>query len=219
MRSRRIPDSDSLFRQTIHPLSFKGAKFAHDRLLRLKYDQADRSLLASLTWERYVPTAKLIHGYGCRLALYMNETERRAGTLKEKNRRIYCGAYELKGHAIRALAGTEGLDEILSADVVQLVEKGEIAHVNLRIILRPSEGLDVAGTKTAILDRLWNICSGPLTHICDCDQHVPNHPSSDLVIPPAGPYLDTRPRLLRLWCIVRFHICSWLWQHFLQPGD
>jgi hypothetical protein len=214
MRCGDIPDGDSLFRQIIHPLSFRGARFAHDRLLRLYYDQADRSLLASLTWERYVPTTKLIHGYGCRLALGMNEAEQAAGRTKQKNRRIYCGAYELKGKAIRALAASEGLHEILSADIVHHVETEEIAHADLRIVLRPGVVSDIEGTKTAILDRLWNACSGPLRHICDCDKDIPEHPSSILSTPPGGEYSDTRSYFFRVWCILRFQVCSWLWRNF-----
>jgi hypothetical protein len=60
------------------------------------------------------------------------------------------------------------------------------------------------------LDRLWNACSGPLRHICDCDKDIPEHPSSILSIPPGGEYSDTRSYLFRLWCIVRFQICDWL---------
>jgi hypothetical protein len=214
-----IPDRDSLFRHSIHPLAFRGVRFAQEKLLKL-YDQEDGSLLASLTWGRYVPTTKLIHDSGCRLALHMNEKDRAAGKFKEKNRRIYCGAYELKGVAIRALAASEGLNEILSADVIHHVEEGEIAHTDLTITLNAARVANIEGTKTAIVDRLWQNCSGPLRHICDCDKGIAeaDHPSSSLTAAPAGDYSDTRSFCLRVWCIVRFQICNWLWRNnFWHP--
>jgi hypothetical protein len=215
MKCRRIPDGDSLFRHSIYPLSFKRKSFAWDKCLKL-YDEDDGSLLASLTWERYVPTIELIHAYGCRLAFRMNDRERAAGKFKDKNRRVYCGAYQLKGRAIRALVACEGLDEIVSADVVHHVEEGEIAHTDLRIVLRRGGGFNLDGTKTAIIDRLWNACSGPLKHVCDCDRDIADHPSSALDTAPAGAYSDTRSYLVRLWSMVRFQVCSWLWRNVFR---
>jgi hypothetical protein len=180
------------------------------------YDKRDGSIEASLAWERYVPTTELIHGYGCRLASGINARKQAEGKTRAKNRHVYCGAYELKANAIRALAATEGLTEILSADVVHQIEHGEIAHTALRIILKPDAAVDVEGTKTAILDRLWNAFSGPLKHICNEDKDIREHPNSGLITPPAGPYSDTRSSILRLWCIVRFQICSWLWRNFFE---
>ena len=210
-----IPDGDSLFRQSVYPIAFRGSRYAHQKLLKLNYDEGSGSLLASVTWERFVPTPELIHGYGCRLAFRMNEKERTrtADKLKEKNRRVYCGAYELKGKAIRALANSDELNEILSADVIHRVEDGEIAHTDLRIILRLERVVNIEGTKTAIVDRLWSNCSGPLRHICDCDKGMAEHPSSSLTDAPAGAYSDTRSFFFRLWYIVRFQICNWLWRN------
>jgi hypothetical protein len=207
-----IPDGDSLFRQSVYPVSFKGRAFAWEKCLKL-YDQDDGSLLASLTWERYAPTEELIHSYGCRLAFRRNEKKRAGGKLKDKDRQVYCGAYELKGKAIRGLQTKDGLDEVLSADVVHHVEEGEIAHTDLKIILKLGSVSNIEGTKTAIADRLWNDCSGPLRHICDCDKGMAEHQSSSLITAPAGDYSDTRSSWLRLWCIVRFKICSWLWRN------
>src|ERR1700675_5179541 len=206
-----IPDGDSLFRQSVYPVSFKGRAFAREKCLKL-YEQDDGSLLASLTWERYAPTEELINSYGCRLAFRRNEKKRAEGKLKDKDRQVYCGAYELKGKAIRALATSDELDEVLSADVVHHVEEGEIAHTDLRIVLKPGS-LNIDGTKTAIVDRLWSGCSGPLRHTCDCDRGMVEHPSSSLITAPAGDYSDIRPYWLRLWCIVRFQICNWLWRN------
>jgi hypothetical protein len=211
MRWWRIPDGDSLFRHSIFPVSFKGRRFSWEKCLTL-YDEPDGSILASLTWERYVPTTELVHGYGCRLAFRRNEKKRAEGRFKEKDRQVYCGAYQLKGNAIRGLAVINGLDQVLSADVIHRIEEGEIAHTDLKIVLRAGGGVE--GTKTAILDRLWNTCSGPLKHICDCDTDIDTHPSLGLPTAPAGPYYDSRSYLLRLWYIVRFRICNWLWVHF-----
>lgn len=213
IKSGHISDGDSLFRQTIYPLAFRGPRYSPEKLLKLDYDQASGHILGSLTWEKYVPTPELIHGYGCRLASRMNEKQRTEGKVKEKNRRVYCGAYELKGKTIRALPNSAELSEILSADVVHHVEAGEIAHTDLRITLKRGSVSDVEGTKTAIVDRLWNGCSGPLTHICDCDKGMSEHPSASLPSAPCGHYSDTRSYWLRAWCIVRFEICNWLWQN------
>src|SRR5256885_5141648 len=131
-----ISDGDSLFRQAVYPVSFKGPAFAWGKCLHLNNGN-DGSILTSLTWERYVPSQELIHGYGCRLAFRRNEKKRAEGKLKDKNRQLYCGAYQLKGKDIRDLKATDELDEILSADVVHHIEEGELAHANLRITLKP----------------------------------------------------------------------------------
>jgi hypothetical protein len=204
--SGRIPDSDSLFRHCIHPLSFRRNRFAQEKLLKL-YDRPDGSLLASLAWERYVPTEKLIHRYGCRVALGINEKKRLEGKLTTKTRHVYCGAYQVTASAIRALPATEGLNEVTSADVIHHIEEREIAHTDLKIVL--NSRANVEGTKTAILDRLWNAYSGPLEHVCDYDKDLKSHPKSGLRTPPRGPYRDARFPLLRIWCIIRFRLCSW----------
>jgi hypothetical protein len=215
MRYRHIPDSDSLFRYCIYPLSFKGKQFAWEKLVHLKYCQDKGTLRGSLAWERYVPTTKHVHGYGCRVASYMNDDLRTHGRSLEKNRRIYCGAYRLNGSAVSALATTNALDEISSSEVVHHPENGEIAHTDLRISLNRGD-FDVEATKTAIVDRLWNACSGPLKYTDICDQDIKTHPSSALNTPPAGPYSDTRSQLYRVWSLIRFQICNWVWRSFCQ---
>lgn len=216
MGSKRISDRDSLFRQTIHPITFRGKAFAPEKFLKL-YDRDDGSLLASLTWERYVPTAKLVHDYGCRLASRMNE--RLPGKSKDRRKYIYCGAYQTKGGAIRALPDADGLDDVLSADVVHHIEYGELAHTDLRIVLKSNPSFNVEGTKTAILDRLWTGCCGPLRHKCECDADVIDHPSTGLDTPPGGIYFDTRSFLSRVLCVLRFHVYSWIWRHFYRPRN
>jgi hypothetical protein len=209
MRFGRIGVRDSLFRHVIFPLAFRGAAFQWDKGMRL-WDEPDGTVLASLAWERYVPTAAYVHGYGCRLSSGMTEKERKKEKYRERDRRIYCGAYRLRADLIRGLATTGGLHDVLSADVIHHVEAGEIAHTDLKIVFRENPEFDLEGTKTAILDRLWNGCQGPLSHICDYDHDISQHPKSGLLEPPLGQYRDTRPFLVRIWSIIRFHILELL---------
>jgi hypothetical protein len=211
MRYKRIPDNDSLFRSCIYPIQFKnsGRSFAPEKALQLKHIQENDSLIGSLAWERYVPTTKYVHAYGCRIAFYMNKNFLANGG-NVKKQRIYCGSYQLKVYAIRDLANVDELHEISSADAVHFIENREIAHTEMRIFLKSGD-VDVEGTKTAIIDRLWNACSGPLKHISACDQDIKPHPSSVLKTSPSGPYNDTRTYIYRLWSIIRFRVYYWVW--------
>ena len=208
----RIRDGDYLYRYSVHPLSFHRDIFDQSRLFHLVYNAASDAILGSLAWERFVPTHEYIHAYGCRLAKKRNDKKRAEGKLNRENRQIYCGAYGLRARFVRALVGAEELAEVASADITHLVEDGEIAHAELKIVLVAGTA-NVESTKTAILDRLWNASCGPLTHICDYDDDLDEHPSTSLSIGRGGEYVDTRSYLSLLWCIVRFHICSWLWRH------
>lgn len=184
-------------------------------MFNLKPDEKRGIILGSLAWERYVPSTKHVHDYGSRLASSRNEKARAEGKRK-RNRQIYCGSYRLKGNAVCALATAEKLNErISSADIIHHIERGEIAHTDLIISLKPGSS-SVDGTMTEIVDRLWYACSGPLKHICDYDRDVEPHPSSYLDTPPGGPYLDTRSNLSRLWSLVRFYIYSCVWHSFCQ---
>ena len=203
----RIRDVDGLFRYCLFPTSFSRRRFVEAKFLKL-YDQEDGSLLASVAWERYVPSLKLVHEYGCRISSRINERLRAASKFNSKTRNVYCGAYRLVANRIRALGDTEGLDEVLSADVVHHPEDGEIAHTDLRIVLETGE-YDREATKTAIVDRLWNECTGPIKHACECDLDVQEHPSIELPVPPRGTYLDQRSLINRFWQIAQFHICQW----------
>jgi len=214
MRCGRIRNGENLFRHCIHPISFRGPRFAPEKIIKI--EERDGFLLASLAWERFVPTSKFVHDYGCRLAFGMNNRDRAAARYKEKNRKIYCGAYQLRADAVRALAAIEG---IATADVVHHVEMGEIAHVDVRIVLRPGADLDAENTKTAIVDRLWNACRGPLRHVCSCEAATSPHPSAALITGPQGKYSDNRPSLLRLWSILRFYVCVFLCQRSLKDGQ
>jgi hypothetical protein len=211
---RRIPDDDYLFRHSVHPTSFRGQRFASEKWLKI-YDEPDGSLLASLAWERFVPTNRLVHSYGCRLALGMN-TRDLANGRKTASKKVYCGAYVVRADAVRALVALPGLNEILSAEVVHHIEQGEIAHADLRIVLRPEGGFSNESTKTAIIDRLWNACYGPMRHVCDCDKAVTPHPSLMLQTAPRGLYSDDRSHIVRLWSLVRYWVCKWRWQRSLR---
>jgi hypothetical protein len=205
----RIRNGNSLFRHCIYPISFnkKTSSFAYEKMWYLQI-QSDGAFHGSLAWERYVPTAEYVHGYGCRLASGINTRKKEAGKFKEKDRHFYCGAYQVRGQAVRALASIAGLDEIASTNVVHQVEAGEIAHADLRIFLKP--GIDVEGTKTAIVDRLWNASSGPLRHRCESDLNTLAHHNSDLTEAPAGQY-HFRLWIIRVFWILRFRILNWLW--------
>jgi hypothetical protein len=208
-----VGDGDNLFRHSIYPVSFKGKSFAPEKLLRL-VTEPDGSILTSVAWERYAPTAKYVHEYGCRTALRRNEKKRAGGKFKEKDRSVYCGAYHLKARTIRALVAAENLDEISSADIIHNIEEGEIAHADLRVVLKP--GSDIEGTKTAIIDRLWNAGSGPLFHRCDCDRDIAQHPNHSLSTPPGGAYLDSRTSISRIWYLIRFGGCYLFWRIFCE---
>jgi hypothetical protein len=215
MKLGRVADGDSLFRHCVFPIAVNKKGIIHEKMWNLT-PMEDGALHGSLAWERYVPTVDFVHGYGCRLSFGRNEKKRKAGTFEEKKRQYYCGAYRLMGHAVRALAITQELDEIASADIVHQIEGEEIAHADLRIFLKP--GVDVEGTKTAIVDRLWHACLGPLRHICDCDEDVPTHLSSNLQTAPAGDYYDFRPWIFRSWHLVRFRVFRWLWLNSTPPA-
>ena len=184
-------------------MSFKGAAFASDKFWRL-FDESDGSLLGSLAWERYAPTLQHVHEHGCRTALKRNEKKRNEGTFKEKNRQVYCGAYQIRAKVIRNLPADK-LAGVQSADVVHHIEEGEIAHTDLRIV--PAQGpapFDIETTKTVVVDRLWRACTGPITHICAEDRDLLAHPNTNLPTPPAGEYVDKRWWISRIWYQWRF---------------
>jgi hypothetical protein len=216
-----IPNGDRLFRHAFYPLCFKTKQrlFAWQNLIYFK-KQHDGSLLGSLAWERYVPTEKYVHEYGCRLARGRNDKKRAEGRFADENRDIYCGAYQLRADAVRALVTDDKLDEIssneiLSVDVVHHIEAGEIARTDSKVLLKPKV-TNIAFTKTAILVGLWNACSGPLRHTCDSDLNVNPHPNINLITAPAGECSYTRPYFNRLWYLVRFQARYWFWRVFCE---
>ena len=206
----RIPDGDNLFRHCFHPVSFRGNKstrFAPDKLIQIKHEVD--GLHASLVWERYAPTTASIHDQGCRASFKRNQ---KISSDRHSSRTVYCGAYQLTGESVRALAGAANLEEVVFADVIHQIEQGEIAHADVRIVLEPGGG-DIEGTKTAILDRLWSACSGPARHICTGDENFAPHPSSNLADGPRGQYFDSRSDLKRRWHLFRYQIFNFLWRN------
>ena len=179
-----VPDDNNLFRHSVHPTSFKGNNFAPEKHLKLNDVNGDERLIeASVAWQRYLPTTEHVHLYGCKLAFKRNEKARNNGKFKEKSRQVYCGAYQIKAHAVRSIINE--LPEILNADVLHQIEDGEIAHIALLFRLEVGD-FDVEAIKTAIIDRLCNASCGPLRHVCDCDRDLADHPSSKLPDAPMG---------------------------------
>ena len=212
MRCGRIPNGGKLMRHSIRPNGFRQNRFTPQGLIKF-YPQGDGSLLASLAWERFFPTMAHIHGYGCRIALQGNEGLRARGEYDEKRRRVYCGGYQLTARSVRSLVDTPGLEEIASADVIHHPENDEIAHTDLRITFG-TDPPNLLGTMTAIMDRLWVQARGPLTHVCDCDRDIQQHPNGSLAPAPAGAYLNNRVRFLHFWRIVRMKLCGWVYRRF-----
>ena len=109
MRCGRIPAGDSLFRHIFHPVAFnsKGSVFLPEKkAFHLKESEDGKALIGSLVWQRYVPTENYLHNHGCRIAHRRNQ--------RAAKKSVYCGAYELKAAAIRALVTAENLAEVSS---------------------------------------------------------------------------------------------------------
>jgi hypothetical protein len=213
MPLRPIPDKDGLFRHVVFPNGFKStkkrdkARFEYKKLIKW-YDELD-GIHASLAWERYLPTTKDVHGYGCRLASRRNESLKSNGKYTEEKRNIYCGTYRLTAQTIHNLIFSPDFREILSTQVTHKIEEGEIAHVDVRVVLN-SGWSDIEGTKTAIMDRLWSKSTGPLKHVCEYDQDIDPHPNAQLETPPGGDYEDRRSWWVWSFFVVRFHmLCFW----------
>ena len=196
-----ISNGDSLFRPAVHPLAFRNKRFHRLQYFKM-YTMLDGSLQTSVVWEKLAPASRFVHGFGCRLARKMNTEQ----IVKQKDPdRIYCGFYEFPTQLVRSLPDMDGLEELASSDAIHAVEGDEIAHANFIVILK-STALDLEGTKTAIIDRIWNGCHGPATHCCECDLGVINHPMSLLPVPPLGKYEDKRTRTTRMLHILRFQL-------------
>ena len=206
----RVPDGASLFRHCVHPIVFKGGKtFAPEKMFKLYDDEnSPNNVVSSVAWQKYVPTREHVHDYGCRLASKRNDKKRQEGKLTSRSRQIYCGAYNLIAGRVRGICDQDDVNSpVTVTEVNHLVEDGEIAHAEIRFILKP-EITDIEGAKTEIVDRLWNACCGPLPFICDDDQDiVSHHPSEDLDPGPLGGYVDTRSRWSRIGDVVIFRVC------------
>jgi len=206
----RLRRWEALYRPSVFPQAFVDRKsITSAKLFLLKIDD-EGAIRGSLALERFAPTLVDVHAYGCRLAARRNEALREKGSLTAKSRRVYCGSYRLNVRSVRALVGTEGLDEVAEADVTHLVEEGEIAHGDLRIVLRERVG-DIEGLKTAIADRLWNSSCGPIVHVCPSDRDLDNHPSELSDLAPKGVCAKVG-YVGQLWRLARSYLCGWLWR-------
>lgn len=200
----RVPDGASLFRHCVHPIVFKGRKtFAPKKMFKLYDDEnSPNNVVSSVVWQKYVPTEEHVHGYGCRLTSKRNDKKRREGKLTTSSRQIYCEAYHLGAGWVRGIGNIDDVDSpIMAAEVKHRIEEGEIAHTEIRFILK-SEISNIEAAKTEIVDRLWNACCGPLPFICDYDHDIVSHPSEDLDPGPLGRYVDTRSRWSRIGDLV-----------------
>jgi hypothetical protein len=207
VRWGRISNNQNLFRLCTYPIAFKRDKFVPEKAIKL-HDQPDGSFAASVAWQRFAPNSELVHAYGCRLSAGINRKAKALEKYQQKTKNVYCGAYQLSANAVRSLALQ--VDDVEFADVLHQIEEGEIAHAHVKIILKHE--LDTEGTKTAILDRLWNAFYGPITHVCECDKEIDPHPSQGLTDGPKGPYVDSRGWFVRAFSMIRFRVCNWLWE-------
>jgi hypothetical protein len=210
MRCGWIPKGDKLFRHSVFPNGFKKNSFSPAGIIKFEH-QEDGSLLGSVTWQRFLPTTQHIHEYGCRLAAKQNQKLISKNEFTEKKRRIYCGAYQITAESVRLLATLPELNEIASAEVTHHPEDGEIAHTDFKITFN-GVPLNIATTKTAILDRMWAVLCGPLTHVCDCDAEIVDHPNSTLTDPPGGAYVDNRRSYLHLLRAARLILCEFFYR-------
>ena len=217
MNFSRVSDNAGLFRHCIYPNAFKGKSFLPEKFWHL-VKMNDGAFYGSLAWDRYLPRIPDVHAYGCELASRMNVKKIKSGILKPRDRLFYCGAYNIRGRSVRALARTPGLSEVTAADVFHLIENGQIAHVALKISILPNDPY-VQGTKTAIVDRLWNSCSGPLGHTCAYDQDVVTHPSVGLPDGPAGPFAERKNAYVRAFCVLMSRVLTWLWRNSIVEGS
>jgi hypothetical protein len=205
-----IRDDDVLFRHVVFPVAFSSGKKTALRvsgLWRITATHEDSYVLeTSVAWDRFVPTFRYVHEYGCRLANGRNQNKRRenGGVLREKERSVYCGAYQLTGASIRTLPSQVG-EGVKEVDVIHKVEHGEVAHAALLIRISP-DTLDQEGLKTAIMDRLWRANRGPLKHICEDDADLAGHPSEKLDRGPAGEAFSDPSGCLKLWNLFKFEV-------------
>jgi hypothetical protein len=203
-----IPSKDTLFRGAHHPVAFqRKAGLNPAKFMKLYWEASKPELIeASFVWERYAPTLELVHNYGCRTSHKRNENS------KPGKRDVYCGAYQLNVDHVRRLVGIDRLPEVVGADVIHKIEHGELAHVaSLITIALPIDEDAVEGVKTAIVDRLWNSCRGPIEHICDFDRDLDPHPNNKLDLAPSGRYTDGRSSLMRALCFYRYRLLKFAW--------
>jgi hypothetical protein len=207
-----ISGGDNLFRSVHHPVSFRRSVFITEKFW--KFDAGQDHLETSIVWERFAPSRRYIHAYGCRQSAERNKRSQKAS---KSLRHVYCGAYQFKADHVYGLAKVPKLPEVSGASVCHVIETGEIAHANLRIELKNVHGGKIEELKTAIIDHLWRKNRGPLPHKCAVDHDLKPHPSSSMHDPPSGRYIDDRALPLRAWYMIRFWTLRSLWYSRLIP--
>lgn len=207
-----IRSGDSLYRQCVFPAAFsKSTAFLRDRFWHLVGEKGDDVIETSVAWQRLAPSLRYVHGYGCRLAQSQTSNMRASGQLHQPPR-IYCGAYQFNGDAVRALKGAKNLSEVETADVVHRIENnGELAHAALIVRLR-RPATNIEATKTAIIVSIWAKTVGPLRHVCACDKDLGDlHPSLKMEDAPKGTQEEHRRLIQRVWHQVRFQFDRIVW--------
>jgi hypothetical protein len=216
MRGSLVPDADSIYRHAIYPAAYKtgkqpltSARFDLRSFLHLK-PQPDGTLETSFVWERYAPTEKELHAYGCRLAHGRNAKLISPASLKYRN--MYCGAYQCTAREIRAIPANNPM-YLEKIEIRRRIESGEIAHTEFKVFLKGNYSAETLAT--VLFDRIWHCLQGPLRHCCNCDVDVKEQNLADkLDVPPKGRYSDKRSWLRRAWHILRFRFehsawCAW----------
>jgi hypothetical protein len=199
-----IPATNNLFRGVHHPLSFKRRNvFAVQKFLN--FESNESGIETSVVWERYAPTLKYVHAYGCRNSSRRNDRRRAEG---RSGSDVYCGAYQFKAGDVRSLFPLPAFPEVTAAEVTHVIEQGEIAHASLHIHLTVGPSGSVEEIKTAVIDRLWRASRGPLRHSCTWDGEVDPHPNTMIPEAPRGPYSDDRSATEYLIFLIRFWLVS-----------
>lgn len=215
---KHVPVSDNVFRQCVFPVSFKGSRskvFSYEKLFQFTLE--NNRLVTSVAWERYAPTERYVHDYGCRLAYKRNARSRdirndSSSPGKKGKKSVYLGSYQLKLKNIYELMLDPLLQEVVGSQIVHAIEDGEIAHANFEFFVDDNTQFDLEGTKTAIVDLVWRAAQGPLPHVCEHDRGktLPDH--EDLPVPESGSYRDNRTWLVRIWYLWRFYLLKLIWK-------
>jgi hypothetical protein len=181
-----VVNSERVWRSAVFPIAFTKKRLSPKALFRLYgAEESPFVLEMSLVREKYAPSLAMVHAFGCRLATSQKQNLIAQGKGAD---RIYCGAYQLRVEDIRCLSEEPQLPEIRKAEVLHVVEKGELAHAHMQIEVDTGGDKEaIEPVKTLIVDRIWNKSAGPARHICPPDSHLKDHPSGALDCAPNGP--------------------------------
>lgn len=175
-------------RCAIHPryLHPNNGQWDHAYLLDIKRVKGSFDYKASVCSREVLPTAEAVHEYGCGSAALSNENRRANGkdVTPLKTAAHYVGFYDVVVRDIVAQA-----NDVYEALVEHWPEHGQIAHCH--IVLREKNDLteDLQKLKqlhrTNAITAIWRSMSGPVRHVCECDEEVRDR-LSKLVLPPIG---------------------------------